>query len=81
MIEILEHHFPTEVAQRIFRYQSHPTADIMRDLIKKSKPYGVEELLHCVHYKRWKCKWNRKLYGCGCRICWEIREACLSKPN
>ena len=46
MTEILEQHFPAEVAQRILRYQSHPTADIMRDLINKSKPYGVQELLN-----------------------------------
>ena len=51
MIEILEQHFPAEVAQLILRYHSHPTADIMRDLINKSKPYGVDELLQFIHYK------------------------------
>jgi len=53
MIDILEQHFPAEVAQRIFRYQSHPTADIIRDLINKSKPYRVDELLQFVHYSKW----------------------------
>ena len=46
MTEILEQHFPAEVAQRIFRYQSHPTADIMRDLIARMEPYGMQELLN-----------------------------------
>ena len=46
MKEILEQHFPAEVAQLITKYQSHPTADIMRDFINKSKPYGVQELLN-----------------------------------
>jgi len=87
MIEILEQRFPAEVAQRIFMFQSHPTADIIRELINKSKPYGVGELLQIVHYNKhntyvdWSCKLNRRLYGCGCRVCWEIREARFSKPN
>ena len=87
MIEILEQRFPVEVALRIFRYQSHPTADIMRELIRKSESYGVQELLQIVHYNKWNshvdwtCKWSRRLYGCGCRICWEIREARFCKPN
>ena len=45
MIEMLEQHFPAEVAQRVLRYQSHPTADIMRDFIARMEPYGVQELL------------------------------------
>ena len=87
MLDILEQHFPAEVAQRIFRYQSHPTADIMRGLIKRMKPYGVTELLNCIHYGKWNsyvdgsCKWIQKHYGCGCRLCWEIREARLGIPN
>ena len=86
MIEILQQHFPAEVAQRIFRYQSHPTADIIRELINRMEPYGVDELLHFVHYDKWNsrvdwsCRWSRKLYGCGCRICMEIRQARL-KPT
>ena len=51
MIEVLEQRLPTELAQRILQYHSHPTADIMRDLINKSKPYGVTELLQFIHYK------------------------------
>ena len=64
MIEILEQHFPAEVAQRIFRYQSHPTADISRELINRMEPYGVDELLHFVHYDKrnshvdWPCRWS-----------------------
>jgi len=87
MIEILEEHFPAEVAQRIFRYQSHPTADIMRELINRSKPYGVTELLNCIHYGKWNtyvdgsCKWIRKHHCCGCRICMEIRETRFSNTN
>ena len=83
MIEILEQHFPAEVAQRIFRYQSHPTADIIRELINRMEPYGVDELLRFVHYDNrnsnvdFTCRWGRKLYGCGCRICMGIRQARL----
>jgi len=87
MIEILEQHFPAEIAQRIFRYQSHPTADIIRELISRMEPYGVQELIEFAHYDKWNpcvdwtCRWSRKLYGCGCRICWGVRHARLSRPN
>ena len=53
MIEILEQHLPTELAQRILQYHSHPIADIMRDLINKRKPYGMLELLQFIHYVQW----------------------------
>ena len=33
MIEILEQHLPTELAQRILQYHSHPMADMMGEVI------------------------------------------------
>ena len=56
MIEVLEQHFPTELAQRILQYHSHPIADIVRDLINKRKPYGMLELLQFIHYVQWNSR-------------------------
>ena len=90
MIDTLEQHFPTELAQRILQYHSHPTADIMRDLIEKHRPYERYcgcDLLEFIHYKRynprliWPCKWSRKRYACGCRVCMHIRWAAFSQAN
>ena len=93
MIDTLEQHFPTELAQRILQYHSHPIADIVRDLINKRKPYGMLELLQFIHYVQWnsrmesllqappKTRCSRKHYGCSCRICMEIRETRFSQPN
>ena len=88
MNEVLEEHFPTYIANRIMRCHSHPTADMMMDLIVKYKHHEpCCELLELAHYEKynscidWSCRWSRKLYGCGCRICKGIREARLSKPK
>ena len=72
-LQLLQQCFPIEVARKIMRFHSHPTADIMRSLFDKYDPYElVCSLLEFVHYRRRRPPLyvaDRKLYGCGCRTC------------
>ena len=91
MIDILEQRLPTEIANKILLYLSHPTADIMRKLIRSHTPYtSICKPHQYIHYLQVKSeirdvavmqKWTLVLFGCGCRICTDIREFRWSLPN
>ena len=50
-LQLLQQCFPIEVARKIMRFHSHPTADIIRDLIKEFK----------THEAHWLWNWETHL--------------------
>ena len=91
MLDILEERLPREIADKILLYLSHPTADIMRQLIRSHTPYAsVCMPYQYIHYLQVKSevrdraamqKWTMLLFGCGCRICKDIRAFRWNLPN
>ena len=79
MLDILEERLPREIANKILLYLSHPTADIMRQLIRSHTPYtSVCKPNQYIHYLQVKSEF---LFGCGCRICKDIRTFHWYLPN
>ena len=72
-LQLLQQCFPIEVARKIMRFHSHPTADILRSLFDEYDPYElVCNVPQFIHYKMWHqqfCGSDGRLYGCGCRTC------------
>ena len=51
-LQLLQQCFPIEVASKIMRFHSHPTADIIKDLIKEFKEQEAGWIdYHEVHLK------------------------------
>ena len=75
-LHLLQQCFPIEVARKIMRFHSHPTADILRSLFDKYDPYEfVCNIQEFIHYRMWHQRVHGsddRLYGCGCRTCTDI---------